>query len=200
MRAQGALLNYAPLFVYVNASEIPDEATEATNEGSALFKALTEYEAIGEEYLIAEGMRDADYDTAELSRNTLYNSSEQTRNTSYNTAETNRNTLYGTEEGIRNTQYASSETDRDGLYTTAETNRDNLYTTAEANRSTLVNSINAQLAEIETDVDKSNLFIDGLPPFVLTAQYGTIDGTGIVSTAVTTKSNIVTRKNHENGI
>ena len=37
----GALLNYAPIFVYVNASEIPDEAISGTNEASYL-KQLTD--------------------------------------------------------------------------------------------------------------------------------------------------------------
>ena len=41
----GALLNYAPLFVYVNASEIPDEALGGMNEVSTLTQAIFDVES-----------------------------------------------------------------------------------------------------------------------------------------------------------
>lgn len=133
----GALLNYAPMFVYVNASEIPDDAISGTNEASYL-KQLTDEVLYVQDQL-------------------LNITPEQIEHVS--TSESARVLAEGTRVGNESTRIsaeslrANAETNRNTSYNVAEANRDGLYEVAEANRSTLVNSINAQLGEIDQRVD-----------------------------------------------
>lgn len=95
-------------------------------------------------------------------------------------------------------EHKASQTQADGIQT--QVNNLVLGAVGDGNNAEVVQArgsfavLNDRLVDHETTVNQSDLFLNGLPAFELTAEYGTIDGTGIVSTTITTKSNIMTRK------
>lgn len=156
------VITFLPLYLYVNDAVVTNEGLESTNEGSALLKALNEYEGVNNAYILAEQNRDFEYSEAEASRgasytiveanrDSLYDVAEAERNSDYDLAEASRDGLYNSAESARGVQYSNAESARNSQYSTAESARDGLYQIAESNRDALLNSVNAQLADIEQD-------------------------------------------------
>ena len=156
------VITFLPLYLYVNDAVVTNEGLESTNEGSALLKALNEYEGVNNAYILAEQNRDSEYSAAEASRgasytiveanrDSLYNVAEAERDSDYDLAEASRDGLYNTAESARGVQYSNAESARNSQYSTAESARDGLYHTAESNRDALLNSVNAQLNDMTQD-------------------------------------------------
>ena len=166
------VITFLPLYLYVNDAVVTNEGLESTNEGSALLKALNEYEGVNNAYILAEQNRDSEYSAAEASRgasytiveanrDSLYNVAEAERDSDYDLAEASRDGLYNTAESARGVQYSNAESARNSQYSTAESARDGLYHTAESNRDALLNSVNAQLNEKVQNFKIKNDIING---------------------------------------